>query len=125
LASTRSLVPSSKLCEKCSQNLEITHHAFEDKWFYCQSCELYTHWSYGTKFQDAQLSFLEIDRLLTIFLSNKTPKEAFDLFSYDFVDQRLSIKTIRKYFTTFCNAVLDYYQEQMNHLLIEKEVEID
>jgi len=60
-----------------------------------------------------------------MFVSNKTPKDAYEVLGFDFVNQSLNINTTRRYFTIFCSIVLDYYQKEMSSILLENEVEID
>jgi len=119
------IVPVSQKCSKCSQNIYETVAAFGTKWFYCQKCEIYLIWSHGTSLEKTKLPYTEIEMLLTMFLDNKTPKDAFDILNYKFVDKGLNINTTRRYFTIFCSIVLDFYHEQMSSLLLDGEVEID
>ena len=41
------------------------------------------------------------------------------------LDDSLNINTVKKYFTLFSRIALKYYQEEMNYMLLENEVEID
>jgi len=120
-----SLVLPSQECQKCHQTSSQSHSAFNNIWFYCQKCEIYTKWNHGTILQTSNLSPSHIDVLLEMFLTNKTPSDALDILAYSFVNQSLNITTIRRYFLIFCNVVLDYYEEQMSYILLENDVEID
>ena len=58
--------------------------------FYCQNCQLFTKWSHGTMLYKSLLSHTLIEKLITIFLDKRTPKEAENILSYYFVDQKTS-----------------------------------
>ena len=113
-----SLVLPSQECQKCHQTSSQSHSAFNNIWFYCQKCEIYTKWNHGTILQTSNLSPSHIDVLLEMFLTNKTPSDALDILAYSFVNQSLNITTIRRYFLIFCNVVLDYYEEQMSSVCL-------
>lgn len=120
-----SLVPICQKCERCSELLFEKHKIFGKNWFYCQKCQIYTSWSMGTRLQASQLQPTQIERIITIFLSHKTPTDAMDIQNYDFVSKPTNVNTIRRYYTIFCKVILEYYQEELNHILLEGEVEID
>ena len=120
-----SLVPISQKCEKCRETSFKKHLIFGKSFFYCEKCEIYTSWSQGTKFYNSQLQPSQIERIIVIFLSYKTPTDAFDILNYNFVDKHLNLNTIRRYFTIFCYVILEYYQDLMSYMLLEDEVEID
>ena len=63
--------------------------------------------------------------MLLLFLSNKTPSEALDSIKFSLPQETIHITTVRRCFLIFCNIVLDYYENQMNYILLENEVEID
>lgn len=119
------IVAKSQRCSKCWNELFVSHLVFGNTLFYCDQCQIYTPWNWNTKLAKCQLQLTQIEKLIAIFLSNKTPKDAFDVLNFSFVNDSININTIRRYFTVFCNVLLDYYQREMNYVLLENEVEID
>ena len=91
----------------------------------CELSSAHTIWNEGTKLQNSKLLHTQLEKLIILFLDKKSPKDACDFLNYDFVDEHLNINTVRRYFTIFCEITLDFYQEEMDYMLLENEVEID
>jgi len=119
------LIPQEKNCQKCFNSSLEAHIVFNDMWFYCNKCQIFTKWSHKSKLENSKLSSSVIERLLFLFLGNKTPSEAIDAIKFALPDEKIHLTTIRRYFTIFCSIVLDYYENQLNFILLENEVEID
>jgi len=67
----------------------------------CNACQVLTNWNHKTILQKSLLSHVQIEHLLTIFLDKKTPKEAENILEYYFVNEKVSLNSIQKYFTLF------------------------
>jgi len=119
------LIPLFQKCWKYEkvifQKRELNNHT----WFACEQCQTLTVWNHRTTLEKCRLYRSQIEKLILIFLDHKSAKEAFDILKYDFVDDPININTIRKYFTKFCMIALDFYEEEMQYVLLEDEVEID
>ena len=104
------MVPKFQNCQKCSNSCYETHIIFNDTWFYCSVCQIYTKWNHQTKLQKSKLNSSLIEKLLLLFLSNKTPSEALDSIKFSLPQETIHITTVRRCFLIFCNIVLDYYE---------------
>ena len=120
-----SILPLYKKCKLCKKLLLQSHKVQGCVMYLCNACQVLTNWSHETILQKSLLSHVQIEHLLTIFLDKKTPKEAENILEYYFVNEKVSLNSIQKYFTLFCQITLKYYEERMNFTLLEKEVEID
>lgn len=118
-------VPPYRQCQKCLKLLAEMHLIQGEQYFYCRSCQVYTRWSYKTQLKNSQLLLSQMEKLILIFLDNKSPKDAYDILHYYFVNEPIGLKTIRKYFITFCTLILDFYNEELSSLLLSGDVEID
>ena len=119
------LIAETQNCSKCNKSCSRSFNVSSEIWFYCEYCEIYTKWSYGTKLQFCKLNSCLIEKLLTLFLANKTLCKALDLLKTPCNGETVHITTVRRYFTTFCHVVLDYYHQETEYILLEKDVEID
>ena len=114
-----------KTCKKCSSVLTIMEIKQDHPYFYCLACHQYTFWDEGMVIENLKISPLQLDYLITMFIDQKTSKQAWDILSYNFVNQPLNIKTVRKYFSLFSRISLHYYIQQLSLILLDSEVEID
>ena len=119
------LAPSYQKCIYCNQILLKSCEICSDLYFYCEACQVYTNWNSHTILQQSRLLLTQVEKLLIIFLDKKTSADACSILKYSFVNDKLNINTTRRYFSLFCQITLDYYEDQMASILLDKEVEID
>jgi len=60
-----------------------------------------------------------------MFIDNKTPKDTHDFLSYDFVNEGINYKTVRKYFAIFSEIALDYYHAKLDTVMFSGNIELD
>ena len=119
------IIPQIQKCQKRSKPCCPSHIIFSEVQFYCDACQIYTKWNFNTKLESSVLHSSLIEKLLLLFLANKTPTEALQTLTFSLNEKVIHITTVRRYFTNFCELVLDFYQNNMKHLLLEQDVEID
>jgi len=80
------LFPQHRLCQKCQKEVYEIHFIQGDQHFYCRKCEVYTKWNQETQLQKCNLNQSQVEKLLLMFLDNKSPRDAFDFLKYSFVN---------------------------------------
>jgi len=73
----------------------------------------------------SKISMGKIEKLLVLFLDNKTAQEANNILKYHFINEKVNIKTVHRYYEIFNLVVYDYVDKIMNSTLLEGEIEID
>lgn len=120
-----SLLPKYKNCINCSSLLTQIQNIDNTYYFTCKACNQVTEWNTFTIFNNCKISPDKIEKLLTLFLDNKTASEADSILKYSFVNQGLNIKTIYRYYELFNNVVYDYVDRKMRSAMLNGEVELD
>ena len=115
----------SRRCHVCRSFLVKSIYLEEELYLNCDQCQKYIKWNDGTKLHKSKLHYTQLEKLILLYLQNITIKDAHEMLSPALLDDSLNINTIKKYFTLFSQIVLKYYQEEMNCMLLENEVEID
>jgi len=74
---------------------------------------------------NSKITYSQIEKLIIIFLDNKTAKDAYDILSYDFLKEKININKTRRYLTLFSQVVLEFYDNYINSTILEGEIELD
>jgi hypothetical protein len=82
-------------------------------------------WYHNSVLGNMNISFSQLEKLITIFLDNKSAKDAYDILGYDFVNEKLNIKTARRYFSIFSEITLNYYQQRLSTEMLDGDIELD
>jgi len=114
-----------KICLKCSQFLFTTQVIEFDVYFVCKKCCLFVKWSNNTILQKSQISLIQIEKLMILYMDRKMPSDAESILSYNFINCKLNLKTIIHYFDIFNRIVMEFYLNQLDCVLFEGDVEID
>ena len=115
-----SVIPQIQKCQKCSNPCTQSHIIFSETQFYCDVCQIYTKWNFNTKLESCMIHASLIEKILLLFLANKTPTEALQTLNFSVSEKVIHLTTVRRYFTIFCELVLDFYQNNMKYLLLKK-----
>jgi len=120
------LFPCFKYCKNCfqviwKQSLTSAH----DEYFYCEQCQVQTKWSYNTKLARIQISYTQLEKLLSLYVNRNSVQSAYDFLSSDYIEEELTKNTIRRYFLLFHKITLLYYQQTLGTILLEGELELD
>lgn len=119
------IIPQYKVCSICQNVMTEVKTISEKHYFICNVCFQLTRWNTSTILENAKISVSTIEKLLTLFLDNKTAYEAHNVLKYSFINDGLNIKTVYKYFEFFNLIVHDYVDSKMQSMMLEGEVEID
>jgi len=119
------LIPQYKVCPICQNLMTEVKIISEIQYFTCHSCFQLTKWNASTILENAKISTLTIEKLLILFLDNKTAYEAHNVLKYNFVNDRLNLKTVYRYFELFNTIVHDYVSLKMQSMMLVGEVELD
>lgn len=119
------LVPASINCKYCNKLLLQIMKIADHYNFYCDNCKQFTKWYYQTRLEKMQMTYSFVEKLIIMFLDNKTAKDAYDFLNYEFCQEKSNINTVRRYFTLFCNITLSYYQNHLDSTILEGNIEID
>ena len=113
-------------CPSCNDPSVRIDQIQDILYIFCLTCPSYTPWFYSmTKLSKCQISFSQIEKLLTMFIDNKTPKDAYDFLNYDFINEGMNIKTVRRYFTIFSEIALDFYNNSLDTIMLSGNIELD
>ena len=120
------LLPKFKLCKFCTRILfQYVLSLDQDLYFYCQTCENKTKWTYNTKLQYSRVRFPVLTRLVHYYLENRTIKDVQRIMESLGIDFKTNINTIRHYFNMFDEFSLEYYKIKLDTTIFEGEIEID
>jgi len=119
------LLPQYKTCSICNQLIIQVKYILNTYYFYCDLCLQTTKWNEGTILERSKISMGTLEKLLILFLDNQTIQEATNILKYDFVDDKLNVKTVSRYFEIFNQIVYDEVHSKMQSMMIEGEIEID
>jgi len=109
-----SFFPKFKTCSLCKSITNRTTRISNQLYFSCAQCGTKTFWSENTYLEKAKISITTIEKLVILFLDNRTVGEAHSVLHYHFVSEKININTVRHYFEIFCTIVYDTIQNDMN-----------
>lgn len=117
------LIPTTKQCKICQKVLTNIQVIQGDYFFYCFECFVYTSWSHQTLLSGNRIPPKTIENLISMFAKKKTPGDAALIFK--FLSTHVNENTIKRYFRIFNLIALAHYEQQLNSILLEGEVELD
>jgi len=92
--------------------------------FTCDSCLKVTKWNEHTILGSVKIPISTVEKLLQLFLDNKTAYETDKILKYSFVNEGINIKTVYRYFEIFYIIVFDHVNSKMTSMMFVGEVEI-
>jgi len=119
------LLPQYKTCSFCQNLLFLSNILNDTMDFICDSCHKVTKWNEHTILGSVKIPISTAEKLLQLFLDNKTACEADKILKYSFVNEGINIKTVYRYFEIFNIIVFDYVNSKMTSTMFDGEVEID
>ena len=122
---TLSLLPQYKTCSICNRIISEVKSIFENHYFYCDFCLQTTKWNEGTILAKSKILMGTLEKLLTLFLDNQTIQEATNILKYDFVNNKVNVKMVSRYFEIFNKIVYDEVHSRMRSMMLDGEIEID
>ena len=122
---TFSILPQYKNCYFCNDLLAQSQLLKNTNNFLCEVCNQVTKWNHLTILESSKISITKIEKLLTLFLDNKTASEANNVLKYSFINEGLNIKTVYRYYEIFNLIVHDFVERKMQSIIFDGEVEID
>ena len=101
------LIPDFKRCYICSDILISPHFIDNDYYYYCRSCQDWTNWKFKTLLKRSKLSYTQLQKIVYLFVQNKSLNEAISSFSDPFSSDHLNKNTVKEYFKkTRKNSIL-------------------
>ena len=122
---TFNLLPQYKACSYCKSLTVDVKLINEDYFFICHLCNRITKWSQSTVLEKSKIPLTTIEKLLVLYLDNKTANEANTILGYHFINEGLNQKTVYRYFCIFNTIVHDYVYNKMQSKVLDGDVEFD
>ena len=120
-----SILPKYQLCSQCDRIISTRTFFNQTYFFYCDECCIFTFWAHNTTLSKSQISFSQLEKLIILYLDNKSASDAFSILEYSFVQDPLSKNTVLRYFSIFNEIILDFYQQTIPTIFFDGTVEID
>lgn len=73
----------------------------------------------------SKISFSVMEKLICYYIQNKSTKEIFELLKHSYPTQSLAKNSIKHYIELFNKIAIDYYNQKLNTILLDGEIEID
>jgi len=118
------IVPDYKYCTSCKKVLFLPQFLDEDYYFYCKDCSLWINWKEMTLLARKKLKYSEVRTLLTLFIQNKSPTQAYNILR-NFYNDTLNKNTIYNYFKLFGEIAFSYYKSKLHSTILTGEIEVD
>ena len=83
------------------------------------------NWRDKTPLQRSKVSYKDLMRLIDLFVQNKSPSQASDIFNDSIFESSLNRNTISRYFKMLGRIAFLYYQQKLHSILLDGEVEVD
>ena len=119
------IVPQWKQCNICNSFMIYPQYKDLDFYFYCHQCCQWISWRKGTCLSRTTITYTIFERLLLLFVQNKSASDAISFFEDPLLDIQLSKFSVRKYFAIFTEIAYSYYEQKINCTMLQGKVELD
>jgi len=119
------IVPDWKSCPYCHTIVILPKYKDQDYYFYCHICLKWINWREETCLKNSKIHYEEFERLLLMFIHNKSASEATLNYQNSLSCSQSSKNTVQKYFKLFTDIAYIYYTQNLNSILLTGEVEVD
>ena len=119
------IIPETKSCPDCNSVLIFPKYKDLDFYYYCYQCFEWINWRKGTILKRTTILYTNFERLLLLFVQNKSTSDAISFFEDPLLNFQLSKSTVKKYFSMFSDITFSYYKQRLNATMLEGRVELD